>query len=310
MTRSRRAWRPAWLATCGLAFAVLVSAQPSAAPYSGPLFDAHLHYNADAQVAHPLADVLARLQRSGVRGVLANSTPGEGTRALAAALPQTRAAGLVVVPFVRLYDSRADYATWHQDADLLARAQAEFARGTAAGAYRGLGEVHLSGELQAQTRVVRALVAFAQAQRAVLLAHADDSAVAQLMADAVPAGGTLRVIWAHTGISGVPAARVDEWMTRYPGLLGELSYRPDLLCSDGDAARNQAPVLCPEWRALLLKYASRFLIGSDTWVNPRWLHYEALMQSYRGWLGTLPAEAATQIAWGNAARLFGLAEPK
>ena len=31
-------------------------------PYAGPLFDAHLHYNEEAQEAHPLPDVLGRLQ--------------------------------------------------------------------------------------------------------------------------------------------------------------------------------------------------------------------------------------------------------
>ena len=35
-----------------------------------------------------------------------------------------------------------------------------------------------------------------------------------------------RLIWAHTGIGGAPVSRVNELFTRYPGLLGELSYRP------------------------------------------------------------------------------------
>ena len=52
---------------------------------SGPLFDAHLHYNQEAWNGqtgpHPLSDVLARMQRNGVRAVLANSRPNDGTRA-------------------------------------------------------------------------------------------------------------------------------------------------------------------------------------------------------------------------------------
>ena len=51
------------------------------------------------------------------------------------------------------------------------------------------------------------------------------------------------------------------------------------------------------------------MIGSDTWVNQRWLQYDALMQGYRAWLGTLPAEVARKIAWENGASLFGLSEP-
>ncbi|MGY8905481.1 MAG: amidohydrolase [Burkholderiales bacterium] len=291
----------------------IFSAKHAAAQaYIGPLFDAHLHYNADAHGngtgPHPLADVLARMQKSGVRAVLANSTPGEGTRELAAS-PQTKAAGVTVVPFVRLYNSRDDYTDWHQDDRLLMRAQAEFTRGTAAGAYRGMGEVHLFDSQHAKRPAVRNLMAFVEARQLVLLAHMDDAAIELLMAQAPSAGQATRIIWAHTGIGGVPVARVDELMTRYPGLMGELSYRPGLLCAESDAALKQAPQLCPEWRALLLKHPGRFLVGSDTWVNQRWQYYEALMQDYRAWLGTLPPVVARQIGWGNAASLFNLAAP-
>jgi hypothetical protein len=84
--------------------------------------------------------------------------------------------------------------------------------------------------------------------------------------------------------------------------MGELSYRPGLTCPDAQGAER----LCPEWRALLLKYPTRFLIGSDTWVNQRWLYYDELMQGYRTWLGGLPPEVASAIGWDNAARWFGL----
>jgi hypothetical protein len=93
-------------------------------------------------------------------------------------------------------------------------------------------------------------------------------------------------------------ARVDALMARYPLLMGELSYRPGLTCDGG--------MLCPEWQALLLKYPSRFVIGSDTWVNQRWQYYDELMQGYRTWLGGLPPEVARAIGWGNAAGWFGL----
>jgi hypothetical protein len=85
-------------------------------------------------------------------------------------------------------------------------------------------------------------------------------------------------------------------------LMGELSYRPGLTCADAQGVDR----LCPEWRALVLKYPTRFMIGSDTWVNQRWQYYDALMQGYRPWLGDLPPEVARNIAWNNGARLFGL----
>ena len=128
----------------------------------------------------------------------------------------------------------------------------------------------------------------------VVLAHCDDDAIVRLMAHAP---GT-SVIWAHTGIGGVPIARVRELFERYPTLIGELSYRPGLTEGEGR--------LAPAWRTLLMQHSQRFVVGSDTWINARWSAYETLMADARRWLGDLPPDAAQRIAWGNAARLFGL----
>ena len=290
-------------------------------PYAGPLFDAHLHYNDDACVhaqpdpacPHPLEDVLARMQRNGVRGIVANSWPNDGTRALAQAREQTRAAGVTVVPFIRLYRDRADYSNWFRDPSIVELVRTELERGTPAGPYRGLGEFHLYDSANADGPVARQLMALADEKGLAILAHVDDVAIDMLMAHtpskgridsplgrpkAERGGEGFRLVWAHTGIGGTPVARVDELMARYPLLMGELSYRPGLTCEGGQ--------LCPEWRQLLLKYPDRFMIGSDTWVNLRWLYYDELMQAYRTWLGGLPTDVARRIAWGNGARLFGL----
>ena len=273
-----------------------------AAPYSGPLFDAHLHYNQEAWNGqtgpHPLSDVLARMQRNGVRAVLANSRPNDGTRALAEAGAATAQAGVTVVPFVRLYRDRADYDNWFRDDTIYQMVQAELARGTPAGPYRGLGEFHLYDSANANGPVARQLMALADSRGLAVLAHVDDVAIDLLMANTPTKGQQTRLIWAHTGIGGAPVARVDALMARYPLLMGELSYRPGLTCDGG--------MLCPEWRALLLKYPNRFVIGSDTWVNQRWQYYDELMQGYRTWLGGLPPEVARAIGWDNAARSFGL----
>ncbi len=269
-----------------------------AADYSGPLFDAHLHYNEEAyQGPHPLDDVLARMQRNGVRAVIANSRPNDGTKTLASAGVQTRAAGVTVVPFIRLYRNRADYDNWFRDESIYTMVQTEFARGTAAGPYRGIGEFHLYDSANANGPVAKKLMQFAAEKQLAVLAHVDDLSIDLLMAHAHGA----RLIWAHTCIGGSPAARVAALMEKYPLLMGELSYRPGLTCDENR--------LCPEWRALLLKYPDRFLIGSDTWVNQRWMYYDELMRGYRRWLGDLPPEVARRIAWDNGANLFQLSRP-
>ncbi len=285
--------------------------QALAADYTGPLFDAHLHYNEEAWSgsagtgtgAHPPADVLARMQRNGVKAIVANSRPNDGTRSLAA-LPQTRAAGVTVVPFIRLYRNRADYDSWFRDESIFEMVKTEFARGVTgdqAGPYQGIGEFHLYDSANANGSVAQKLMAFAEENKLAILAHVDDVAIDLLMANAPSKGQKTRLIWAHTGIGGVPSARVDQLMGQYPLLMGELSYRPGLTCDAGK--------LCSEWRALMLKYPDRFMIGSDTWVNQRWQYYDDTMKGYRAWLGDLPQDVARKIAWGNAAGMFGVVPP-
>jgi predicted TIM-barrel fold metal-dependent hydrolase len=136
----------------------------------------------------------------------------------------------------------------------------------------------------------------AQERKLVVLAHCDDVAIDKLMAHA--RGAT--VIWAHTGIGGVPVARVRQMLATHPGLMGELSYRPGL--TEGER-------LSPAWKALFTEHPTRFLVGSDTWINARWDDYEALMSQARHWLGDLPQDVARRIAWDNGAALFGLTAP-
>jgi hypothetical protein len=272
-----------------------------AADYAGPLFDAHLHYNEEAWNGsvgpHPPADALARMQRNGVKAIVSNSRPNTGTQTLAAAR-ETREAGVTVVPFVRLYRNRADYDNWFRDETIFEMVKTELARGTAVGAYRGIGEFHLYDSANANGPVAKKLMALAEREKLVVLAHVDDVAIDLLMANTPSGGKDVRLIWAHTGIGGPPVARVRALLERYPLLMGELSYRPGLACADGK--------LCPEWRELLLKYPQRFMIGSDTWVNQRWSAYDDLMRGYRAWLGDLPIDVAQRVAWGNAATLFGI----
>ena len=276
---------------------VSLAAMAAAEPYRGPLFDAHLHYNDEAHATVPPAEAFARMQRSGVRAIVANSRPNSGTRELATALPLARAAGVTVLPFVRLYRSRADYTSWFADESIHRMVLDELAAGTPAGPYRGIGEFHLYDSANANGPVARSLMQLAQQRDLVVLAHVDDVAIELLLRHAPQA----KLVWAHTGIGGTPVARVRELMRAHPTLRGELSYRPGLTGDDGQ--------LSPEWRALFIDLPQRFMVGSDTWINERWSSYEALMQEARRWLGGLPPAVARGIAWDNAAGLYGLPAP-
>ncbi len=283
----------------GVAWLAALALNTFAEPYRGPLFDAHLHYNDEAwQSAHPVADALGRMQRSGVRAIVANSRPNDGTKTLAAARALTQAAGVTVVPFIRLYRNRADYNSWFQDESIYQMVLSEISSGTPAGPYRGLGEFHLYDSANANGPVARKLMQLAQDKGLAVLAHVDDVAIDLLMAHAPNA----RLIWAHSSIGGAPVSRLRELLRRYPLLMGELSYRPGLTQGSGR--------LSAEWKLLLSEFPARFMVGSDTWVNQRWQGYEALMQEAREWLGDLDPAIAKRIAWDNGAALFGLPTPR
>ena len=103
-------------------------------PYTGPLFDAHLHYNEEAWNGkvgpHNVPDVVGRLSRSGVKAFVGNSRPNAGTITLAASA-EVKSAGIKVVPFIRLYRNRADYTGWFADESIYQMVLTEYAKGTA-----------------------------------------------------------------------------------------------------------------------------------------------------------------------------------
>ena len=263
---------------------------PAGAQAPLEIFDAHLHYNDEAVAAFPVAEVLQIFRRNGVTAILATSRPNDGTRALVTAARDGSAAAPRVVPFIRPYRNPADRQTGFNDPEIYALIETELARGIG---YRGIGEFHVFGTADASTAQVGKIVALAVARDLWLHAHCDEAALEALYAH----DPKVKVIWAHSGFSTRPEA-IAAHMARHPTLVGELSYRYDIT-EDGKVT--------PAWQSLFARYPERFVIGSDTWVNARWVQYGEIMDWYRGWLALLPADIARRIAFTNAAGLFAAA---
>src|SRR6187551_135643 len=175
------------------------------------IFDAHLHYNQEPNPFYPLDKVLEIFRRNNVTGILATSRPNKGTHQLIDA----KAPGLVVVPFIRPYRQRSDIQSWFDDPAIYQLIQAEYKRGY----YRGIGEFHIYGKAAAGAQV-KQIVSFAVEKKLWLHAHCDEEALLLLFGH----NPNARIIWAHTGFS-TPPVRVRELLDKYPGLMGELSYR-------------------------------------------------------------------------------------
>jgi predicted TIM-barrel fold metal-dependent hydrolase len=136
------------------------------------------------------------------------------------------------------------------------------------------------------------MVNFAVERNLYLHAHCDEEALLILFRHNPKAC----IIWAHTGFAVAPV-RVAELLDQHKDTLwGELSYRSGIIGGDGK--------LTADWRSLFERHSDRFLLGSDTWINERWLGYDTIFNEYRGWLAQLPPEQARRIATDNALRLF------
>jgi amidohydrolase family protein len=255
-----------------------------------PLFDAHLHYNGDMRSELPPAAAVARFDAAGVRGIVANSTPNEGSFALARAV-EGRA--FAVVLFLRPYRSDADRGKWFNDPAIAELVDRELPKDSR---ILGVGEFHVHGAGDASRPVIRHIIEAAAARDLWLLAHCDEAALEAIFAHAPRA----KVIWAHTGFTPTPPM-IADYLARHPTLVAELSYRNDIATGSKVA---------PSWRDLFLRYPDRFVLGADTWTADRWQSYERIIDAYRDWLSDLPADVATKIRWDNAARMFGLPQVK
>ena len=154
-----------------IAVCVLLAAAPARAASDLPIFDAHLHYNVEATRIYPVDRVVEMFRTSGVKGVLANSRPNDGTHALLA----KQSADLWVVPFIRPYITRDDIGTWFKDPKIYALIESELKRGF----YKGIGEFHLSGR-DADGEQVARIVNLSVERDIWLHAHSDTVAVETL----------------------------------------------------------------------------------------------------------------------------------
>jgi len=268
----------ALIACSGASFAADIAAR-------APLFDAHLHYNADARARFPAAQAMAALENAGVAAVIATSTPNDGS----AELGKAASRAITVIPFLRPYRTDADRTTWFNDPVVARFIDDELVRQPT---YRGIGEFHLHGAAEAAGVAVKHAVDVAVARDLWLHAHCDEAALEAIFAH----DPRVKVIWAHAGFTPSPA-KIRGYLNEHPALMAELSYRTDIAPADK---------VNREWRALFADYPDRFLVGSDTWTNERWSGYGAIIDGYRRWLADLPRETATKLRWRNGARTFGV----
>jgi hypothetical protein len=269
---------PTWPLRRGLASVVVVLLAGFAGATDLPIVDTHIHYSRGAWDDYSPEQVLALLDRGGIRRAFVSSTPDDGTVRLYEAAPDR------VVPVLRPYREQGELGAWYRDPSVLGYLEDRLRRPI----YRGIGEFHLSGEA-ARSPVVRAVAELARRHKLFLHCHCDAEAVEILLG----LGTDLRVLWAHAGMSAGPDV-VGRLVDHHPQLTVELALRSDV----APGGR-----LDPAWRALFLRHPERFMVGTDTWVPSRWPQVPAVQDETRAWLRQLPPDVARRIASANAERL-------
>ena len=267
------------------AVCLIASVAARAADYAGPIFDAHLHYNTEVWDHYDPAAAQKNLRDAGVRRALVTSWPDEGSLKLHAANPK------MFVPMLRPYRGRVTRGDWFRHDEV----PAFMAERLSSGIYAGAGEVHLFSPDDAKTPVARAVLEHAVKMGLFIYVHCDAPTLETILGYVPQA----KVLWAHAGFSEGPAA-VGRILDAHKQVWTETSYRAQDIAPGG--------ALGADWAALFTRHADRFLIGADVTPVSRWNAYGRIIGEHRRWLGQLPPDVARQIAWQNAARLFGGAE--
>lgn len=273
-----------WPAAAGAILLSLLAPSGAAAQSKLPIVDTHVHYSKDAWGAYPPRAVFKLFEEAGVRRALVSSTPDDGTLKLYEADPK------IVVPMLRPYREGSDLSSWFRNQSIFDYVVKRIERNI----YRGIGEFHLLGEAESKTKQMRSVIALAVKRNIHLHVHSDATPIRAL----ISIDPRVKILWAHAGMSE-PANVVMAVLDEFPNVTTEISFR------DGDILSGDD--LDPDWRVLLIRHQDRIMIGTDTFITPRWDEYGSLIDAHRAWLKKLPRDVAEKIAHKNAERIFRIA---
>ncbi|MCU7827649.1 MAG: amidohydrolase [Candidatus Thiodiazotropha sp. (ex Myrtea sp. 'scaly one' KF741663)] len=268
-----------------------------------PLADVHLHWKWNQKETTTPAQAIEILKRNGVSLAVVTGTPPELALELEALAPD------LVIPIYGIYRLSEAWSTWHNDPTLIGRVR----QALASGQYQGIGEVHMIGGFISDWKnpVITELFQLAAEFDVPVLVHTEFSR-ANYVIGFCQAHPKTRFLWAHAG-SILPPEEVARSLDACDNLWVELSardpWRHVARQIDDDGS------LKPEWRRLVLGYADRFMIGSDTvwpverlnpWDEPDtgWQELPRFLSFHRGWLDELPTDMAKKIRFENARMLF------
>lgn len=271
-----------------------------------PVADMHLHYKwTQQEVTSPAAAIGLLDQENIVMGVVIG-TPAELALELGSLAPGR------IVSIFSPYREGGDWHRWAFDADTVTRARAALASGR----YRGIGELHVIGGFAPPLEkavVLQQLMQLAAEYAVPVMLHTEFSRP-DFMLQLCRQFPDTRILWAHSGAVLEPDA-VAAVLERCSNVWGGLGARDPWRFVNNPLTTDDG-ILLPGWKALLLKYPDRFMVGSDpVWpvdqldrwdeADSGWQELGRFWAFHRGWLAQLPQDVARQIGCENALALFG-----
>ena len=274
-----------------------------------PVADMHLHYKWTQQDVTSPADAIDVLEQENIVMGVVIGTPAELALVLQSRAPEK------IVPIFSPYREGGDWHRWAYDNATVTRARAALSSGQ----YHGIGELHVIGGFAPsleKAAVLKQLLALAVEFDVPVMIHTEFSrpdfmqALCRQFPDA-------RILWAHSGAVLEPAD-VASVLEQCGNVWGGLGAR-DPWRFVGNPLTSEDGTLLPAWKALLLKYPDRFMVGSDpVWPVDRldswdeadtgWQELGRFWQFHRSWLAQLRDNVARKIGGANAVALLGQSE--
>jgi len=270
------------------------------------VFDMHTHYKWSQAEATTPEQALTFLDAENVSHAVVIGKPTEY------ALKLKRLAPKRIVAFYGPYKNSMDWFLWQRNEGLLPKVEAALESGE----YQGIGEVHIIGggfAKRLDTAVVlNGFLKLAEKYEVPIMIHTEFSKP-NYMLKICQSHPKSKIIWAHAGAILQPS-QVDEVMSQCPNVWSGMAAR-DPWRYINNQHTDESGKLLPEWKALMIKYANRFMVGSDTvwpvenldgWseADTGWQELSRFWRFHRGWLAQLPNDVAAKIQRENAMRLF------
>ncbi len=270
------------------------------------VFDMHMHYKWSQKEVTSPEQAVQYLTEHNISHAVVIGKPAENALLLKKLAPEK------VIAIFSPYRDSQDWYRWQRNEKVLIEAR----KALESGEYQGVGELHIIGggfarKLESAT-VLNGLMKMVHEFDVPIMIHTEFSRPNYMLAicERYPKS---KIIWAHAGAVLKPE-HVDEVMSKCPNVWSGMAARDPWRYVSNQHTDETGEIL-PEWKALMIKYADRFLVGSDTvwpveqldsWNEPDtgWEQLGRFWGFHRSWLAQLPEGVAMKIKHDNAMKLF------